>query len=157
MRYRRPLRRTLHKVNSLQRIAAHYRRQSRTTVFLVALACLLLGGLISHWYGQRPQSIGGLPAAYVEFQGMESLAAVGMVVLSLDLEMQPEAVWRVEAKREALDAAFRLAIAEYPAETLYSRAGKEKLALRLRQVANQLVGDELVAGVYFGDFRIYGK
>lgn len=149
-------RKTLHKASSTTDSSRREMSNSTITIFAVSAASLLLGVLIALWYTNSPEGKGEAPPpAYVEFRKLEALTTVGMVVLSLDLEVPKDATEAVQKHRAELESHFKEVIAQTAPETLYSRAGKEKLARRLLEIANKDVGDDTIEGVYFGDFRIY--
>jgi len=130
---------------------------TRTTGWVAGLSLLLLaaGFAGARWYlGQKDVDP---PPSYVEFRKLDVASTNGLVVLSFGLEVAPRDVSRVERFKPALEAGFREELALLEPRAMYSREGKTALAYGLRNLANHLIGADLISGVYFGDFRIYEK
>lgn len=97
------------------------------------------------------------PPRYIEMRKLDVQSTQGLVVLSLDLEVDRGDLARVELQKGALETSFRAALTQLDPARMYSRRGKEALAAGLRDVANQTLGENLITGVYFGDFKIYDR
>jgi flagellar basal body-associated protein FliL len=130
---------------------------SRTAwwVALLALGSLLAGFLAVSYFAQN-KAADTLPR-YVQLNKLDVQSSGGLVVLSLDLEMAPSDLARVEQFKGPIEARLREALTPLDPARMYSRPGKEALAAGLRDVANHVLGEDLISGVYFGDFRIYSQ
>jgi flagellar basal body-associated protein FliL len=139
-------------------IMAAVNDDSRTAwwVTVVALLSLALGFLAVSFLAED-KAVDTKPPRYVEMRKLDVQSSGGLVVLSLDLEVDHADLARVEQQKAALEASFREALTQLDPARMYSRAGKEALSAGLRDVANHVLGTNLVTGVYFGDFRIYNQ
>ena len=125
-------------------------------VAVLALVSMALGFLAVSFLTDDNRSE-GKPPRYVEMRKLDVQSSGGLVVLSLDLEVDHADLARVEQQKPALEAGFREALTQLDPARMYSRPGKEALSTGLRDVANHILGADLVNGVYFGDFRIYSQ
>ncbi len=131
---------------------------SRTAWWITALVLFPLAlGFLAVTFLAEHKAADVKPPRYIEMRKLDVQSSGGLVVLSLDLEVGHADLARVEQQKVALDASFREALAPLDPARMYSRAGKEALSAGLRDVANHVLGADLVTGVYFGDFRIYNQ
>ncbi len=124
-------------------------------ITLAALLALGIGFFAAMSYDASQQE--STPLRLVEFRKLDVQSNGGLVVLSFALEVAADEAAQLDRHKASLHDSFRNALAQISLDALYSRQGKEELGATIQAVANTALGDEIVTGVYFGDFKIYSR
>lgn len=124
-------------------------------VMLVAVLALAVGYVAAMSLDAISNETPQPSARFVEFRKVDVQCNGGLVVLSFDLEAAAGDLAHVERHKSALLAHFKAALTRIELDSLYSRAGKESLSEQFQRIADRELGGDVVAGVYFGDFKIY--
>jgi hypothetical protein len=131
---------------------------NRTGLIVVLVSSLLLGiGFLGAIYlnfiadddtKAKPQ--------YISFVSMPVTTGPGRMEISFHLSVtQSDAPAVIQAKN-GLEARLRASLAALDPNAFYSRDNKVWLAEHIKSLANRELGEKLVEGVYFGDFKIFG-
>ena len=131
---------------------------NRTGLIVVLVSSLLLGigFLVAIYVNFIADSDTKAKPQYISFVNIPVTSGTGRMEISFHLSVaQTDAPAVIQAKN-GLEARVRSNLATLDPNAFYSRDNKVWLAEHIKSLANRELGEKLVEGVYFGDFKIFG-
>jgi len=131
---------------------------SRTGLIVVLVSSLLLGigFLLAIYVNFIADDDTKAKPQYISFVNIPVTSGTGRMEISFHLSVAQIDAGAVTQAKNGLEARLRASLATLDPNAFYSRDNKVWLAEHIKSLANRELGEKLVQGVYFGDFKIFG-
>jgi flagellar basal body-associated protein FliL len=132
---------------------------NRTGLIVVLVSSLLLGigFLVAIYVNFIADSETKAKPQYIAFVNIPVTSGTGRMEISFHLSVDQTDAPAVNQAKNGVEAHLRASLATLDPNAFYSRDNKVWLAEHIKSLANRELGEKLVEGVYFGDFKIFGS